>query len=80
MENQFAKLFNFPTGQLLVTMEMHEFDDHLVLKTTTKRDGIYLSTESRVDNDTQTRADFESFEHETAYEQFEGMQRMLAKG
>ncbi|MBS7565114.1 hypothetical protein KHS38_11925 [Mucilaginibacter sp. Bleaf8] len=79
MENQFAKLFEFETGQLLVIMDYDAQEDRDQICVRTFRNGITMETKVSFPEGESCQKDFDAFDALKARESFDGMQRMLRK-
>lgn len=79
MENQFAKVFNFPTGQLLVTLDLNEEGEATHVTTCTHRDDVRIETIAQFKTEKMAAAVFNAMMETSAQETFDRMQNMLKK-
>lgn len=80
MENQFAKLFNYPEGQLLITIEQDEDDEELsFIRSRTMRNGTICETKSFLSTPPKVQSHFNEINEENALTDFNGMQNLLRR-
>lgn len=75
---KFAKLFDFESGQLLVTLDQDENEDKVLICRSDIPD-ISLITKQGFANDEAATSAFESFDEQLAISTFTGMHEMLGR-
>jgi hypothetical protein len=80
MDNQFARLFSYPTGQLLVTIEFDKDSDGSVIKYKTVIGALSLVSKNQYLSNSDLLEEFSEIDEEKAQEIFDEMQLFLSKG